>query len=292
MLLLAGAVLVTLFWHLPVPPFLFADAGSGSGSVACTCTLGNSNCDSWAKETAACNCAGATPAWEACSHDTYKQVCAAHPSTTKSWPMSIFYYEFKANWCNNIKTCTHPAPPAGTTHVVDNCVGSYTRKVDVDRQGGIQGVKTIEFKPTLTFEFEGFSHANVCVDTPTDKRIKFESGLFATMTVCGDEIKDLSKTDDTGLIGWDFFPDHEFSHDGNQWRITPETADSRTASFNLSKVCACAATDDDPVERVRFVCHVKENTGVELGNDPTSRQADVKFYLTTDTTTCAPAPPP
>lgn len=298
-LLGGGALLVAVLWHLPVPPFLFAEGESGGsgGSAACKCSLPSKACESWEDDLSPSNpkCGTRPPAgWEFCESKDHTRDCPQWPGQTQKMIDGLFYYEKGTSPWNTAK-CTHPAPPGGGD-VLDTCLFALKRTVKTARVGTGDNTRTITFTPRTKIEFKNFDESNVRNPGQTALKINFVSAVFASMNVCGEEITDpnFPDADDqaqghTGPVGWDYM-EHEFSHGGDpaQWRLTPASP-FQTQFHALTKACPCTATNDDPVEKVKFVCHVKDNTGVQLGAAAEDKTAYLKCYIADDTTTCEPA---
>jgi hypothetical protein len=279
-ILAAAGLLGVALWHVPVPPFIFADGGSGSTS-ACTCSA--NNCKSWELVPPGSeNCD--MPPWEVCDPDPAPPEarmvdCVPPPEVLeKKMPKSLFTYETNTvggGRCLN--TGEHGGDPNGTNY--DDQVVWKRDDVAVS-SAGTSGQKRIEFRPHLTVSFTGFDHGNVCAGSTG--QIEIRSGFFAKMSVCGEaDITHSPATEKS--MGWGYAT-HHFTQFGGVWQFHGGATAPYTEQFNISKTCSCTEAADDPDEEIRFKSRIAENTGVLLGG--AGNDAKVVYEATADATTC------
>jgi hypothetical protein len=279
-ILAAAGLLGVALWHVPVPPFIFADGGSGSTS-ACTCSA--NNCKSWELVPPGSeNCD--TPPWEGCTPDMEHMVDCVPPPTEleKKMPKSKFTYETNTvggGRCLN--TGEHGGDPNGTNYE-DEVV--WKRDDVAVSSAGTSGQKRIEFRPQLTVSFDGFSDGNVCPGSTG--QIEIRSGFFAKMSVCATaDITDPAKS-----MGWGYAT-HHFRQISGVWQFDAAAgaADPYTETFAISHTCSCTAGDDDPDEEIKFKSRIADNSGVLLGH--AGNDGIVLYRATADATTCTAVNP-
>lgn len=300
-LLAAGVATAVLFWHLPVPAFLFADPGSGS-AARCVCGEPKDCLSAWGnymtpggkvepglfegggklcelKDTCPQDCK------LACSEFIYEEAGAGKPG------------------CQNGSTSQGAC--LGPPHTKTDCNWSqWARKVEVPITTKGSGTPRISFHPVVKVEFPGFSDSNVCVGSTG--QFEVWTGCIATLEVCGktglydrDPDRDGDEENNknsAGENGW-YFAKHVFLYD-KMWKFGEGGPSAFEFNVNVKMgeadpdvphLCPCTVFKYEPIERVRFSVTVSQNGGVKFGRPGAGQSnAAIRFYVEKcDATRCA-----